>query len=171
MAYSEHPIHSDKPSAACSTTSNANSNSNSNSNSNTGQQQTLWFSRDEKRLFRSTQICDTRLVEAIKQRLKNNPGAPRSMETLAAEMCLSPRTLSRRLQAINCHYRDLKSEVMVELAQDYLRSTSAPINSVARQLGYNDPSNFCKAFKLRTGTTPRRYRQQYLTQAPAIAAA
>lgn len=117
------------------------------------------FSRNDKRQFRSRETSQILLVNAIKQRLKVNIATPLSMDAIAKEMCLSPRTLSRKLNTINCHYRDLKAEVMIERACDYLTNTSEPINSIARLLGYNDPSNFCKAFKRRLGKTPATFRK------------
>ncbi|MEC8427862.1 MAG: AraC family transcriptional regulator [Pseudomonadota bacterium] len=126
-----------------------------------GESTSCWFSKDEKRLFRSSCANRQLLVSTIKQHLREHFSNPQSMDALAREMCLSPRTLSRRLRAVNCHFRDLKAEVMLELASDYLANTDEPVNTIARHLGYNDASNFCKAFRRWTGSTPRRYREQH----------
>lgn len=44
----------------------------------------------------------------------------------------------------------------VALAQDQLRS-GAPVNAVARELGYGDASTFTRAFASRVGATPRAW--------------
>ncbi|GAA5317353.1 MAG: hypothetical protein AseanaTS_25580 [Candidatus Pelagadaptatus aseana] len=119
------------------------------------------FSREEKRLLRSSQISRTTFISAIKTHLRHNIRSGQTIDAIAEEMCLSQRTLTRRLHTMNCQYRDIKDEVMMELSQDYLINTSEPIRNISGKLGYSDASNFCKAFKRWTGSTPKEYRNTH----------
>lgn len=55
---------------------------------------------------------------------------------------------------------DLYEERLVKISKELLLQTDMSIASIARQLTY-DPSNFTKFFKHFTGTTPKKFRDQY----------
>ena len=48
----------------------------------------------------------------------------------------------------------------VEQAQLILLTDEVPVKTLAYQLGYDDPSYFCRLFKQRVGCTPVQYRQK-----------
>lgn len=51
------------------------------------------------------------------------------------------------------------TSLRVEKAKKLLRSTTAPISEIARQVGYQDPKYFSRIFRTQTGLYPRAYRQ------------
>ena len=46
----------------------------------------------------------------------------------------------------------------LERAKLLLRSTELPIKQIAQESGFRDVSGFCRTFRLKTGTTPAKYR-------------
>jgi AraC family transcriptional regulator of adaptative response / methylphosphotriester-DNA alkyltransferase methyltransferase len=58
---------------------------------------------------------------------------------------------------------DLYEERLVKISKELLLSTGMSVAAIARQLTY-DPSNFTKFFKHYTGTTPKKFRDQFINQ-------
>ena len=52
-------------------------------------------------------------------------------------------------------------------AQQLLRTSTAPLPAVAREVGYDSPFAFAKAFKRHTGDSPGRYRTSQRTKDPS----
>jgi len=78
---------------------------------------------------------------------------------VANSMGLSPRTLQRRLRVLGSSFRRLLDQSRRELAERYLHDPEFRISEVASQLGYAETSEFHRAFRAWTGTTPKRYRR------------
>ncbi|WP_419783514.1 helix-turn-helix domain-containing protein [Pseudomonas aeruginosa] len=76
---------------------------------------------------------------------------------------MSTRTLNRRLEDLDLHFRQLLKEVKFDMASHLLRTTEMPIGLVAQRSGFTEASNFVKAFREWAGTTPHRYRVQLRT--------
>jgi AraC-like DNA-binding protein len=77
-----------------------------------------------------------------------------SADTVAGKLCMSNRTLRRRLHEEATSYREILDDVRAELARRYLRKEKRGIDEVAFLLGFSDPSAFTKAFRRWTGQTP-----------------
>jgi AraC-like DNA-binding protein len=90
-------------------------------------------------------------------RLLLRQGEP-SVETLAATMNLTPRTLQRRLARHGTTFRAMVDEIRDALARLYL-DHDRPISEVAYLLGYSDVRAFIRAHKRWTGKTPTARRQ------------
>ncbi len=78
---------------------------------------------------------------------------------MAQRLCLSERTLRRRLQDHGTSYRDLLDEVRLQLAVQMLQGSHQSVNEIAYDLGYDDPSNFGRAFRRWTGKAPGSFRR------------
>jgi AraC-like DNA-binding protein len=89
--------------------------------------------------------------------LKASAGMP-SLDEVARQLGLSPRTLRRRLKALDTSYQKILSNVREELAVQYLRTTDMTVCQIADRLGYSDQSNFGRAFKGWTGRAPQKFR-------------
>lgn len=61
-------------------------------------------------------------------------------EAIAAEMCIHPRTLQRRLRAEGQSFESIKDEVRREVALRYLQNGDMPLTHVAEKLGYAETS-------------------------------
>ena len=98
-----------------------------------------------------------RTRKAISQRLR---GGDPSLEGVAAELAMTPRTLQRHLNALGYSYSGLAEEVRQDAARLYLKQPDIAIAEVAYLLGFADQSTFNRAFKRWTGGTPARVRAQ-----------
>ncbi|CCK75153.1 Transcriptional regulator, AraC family [Oleispira antarctica RB-8] len=98
------------------------------------------------------------IVVKVRRILLSHPGHFPPIETVASHLATSTRTLSRSLQEVSTSYQKILDEVRKEMAIEYLNTSSLPIEEIAALIGYNDPSNFRKAFKRWTGNPPSYYR-------------
>lgn len=71
----------------------------------------------------------------------------------------SVRTFQRRLKELGFNYSDIVHQAKYELATDMLRDCDIKIIEIAQTVGYDDASNFARAFKRSTGVSPRKYRE------------
>mgnify|MGYP005988196293 CR=1 FL=1 len=98
------------------------------------------------------------IVVKVRRILLSHPGHFPAIETVASQLATSTRTLSRSLQEVSTSYQKILDEVRKEMAIEYLKTSNLPIEEIAALIGYNDPSNFRKAFKRWTGQPPSYYR-------------
>jgi AraC-like DNA-binding protein len=110
--------------------------------------------------FRQLFAAGESQVMHVAQRLQQVPeGEPLpGLEEMAAALHTSSRTLKRRLQEEGGNYRDLVDAELQQRACRLLSDTRLGVSEVAYQLGYNDVSNFSRAFRRWTGQTPREWR-------------
>lgn len=81
-----------------------------------------------------------------------------SLEQMAANFNLSPRSLQRKLREEGVKYQDIADAVRKSLAMHYMSSGNYPLKEVSCMLGYNELSAFTRAFKRWTGNTPGSYQ-------------
>jgi AraC-like DNA-binding protein len=79
-------------------------------------------------------------------------------EELAGYLCMTPRTLRRKLAEQGTSFRDIVKELRCEAAKKLLNETHLTIEDIAYSIGFNDTSNFRAAFKKWTGQTPSSLR-------------
>jgi transcriptional regulator GlxA family with amidase domain len=81
---------------------------------------------------------------------------------LATQFGLSSRTLTRKfILATGRGPQIYLSYARVRQAQRLFETTSEPMDSVRRAVGYQDAAAFRRAFKQTTGISPNEYRQAY----------
>lgn len=95
---------------------------------------------------------------AVRQALLARPGHMPGLAEVAAGQNLSPRTLIRRLKQGDTSFRKIRDGVRRTLASDYLANSNIGINRIAYRLGYQDPSNFGRAFRGWFGESPGQFR-------------
>ncbi len=83
-----------------------------------------------------------------------------TVEAVAAQLHLSPRTLHRRLGEEGAGFRAIKDALRRDIALSRLARSTQPVAALAAQLGYADPSAFYRACVAWTGLSPDRYRRQ-----------
>lgn len=81
-----------------------------------------------------------------------------SLEQMAANFNISPRSLQRKLREEGVKYQDIADAVRKSLAMHYMSSGNYPLKEVSYMLGYNELSAFTRAFKRWTGDTPGSYQ-------------
>ncbi|NSL89840.1 AraC family transcriptional regulator [Chitinophaga sp. Mgbs1] len=81
-----------------------------------------------------------------------------SLEEMAANFNLSPRSLQRKLQEEGVKYQDIADSVRKSLALYYISSGNYAMKDISYMLGYNELSAFTRAFKRWTGSSPAGYQ-------------
>lgn len=98
------------------------------------------------------------LVTLIRHQLEKMRAFP-TLPVIAKAMNSSPRTINRQLAQLNTTYQHILDEARREKAIELLKHSKASIEHIATQLGYNDPSNFGRAFRRWLGQSPRAFRK------------
>jgi AraC-like DNA-binding protein len=99
--------------------------------------------------------------EIIVRRLPDGEPARRDV---AAELCMSERTLQRRLEEEGTSFHALVDAIRLELAQQYLTRDNLTLAETAYLVGFSEQSTFCRAFKRWMNMSPREYRNQVLAK-------
>jgi AraC-like DNA-binding protein len=82
------------------------------------------------------------------------------MELVADALCMTSRTMRRKLAAENTSFRQLVDEIRLSLAEEMLTGTRLSVEQIAERLNYADASSFSQAFKRMSGHTPGMLRKQ-----------
>jgi AraC-like DNA-binding protein len=85
-------------------------------------------------------------------------GEKPSLEKIARELSMSPRTLQRRLEEHGVSYQTLLDEVRHATALRLLRAKEVEVSEIAFLLGFEELNSFGRAFRAWEGTTPHRWR-------------
>lgn len=81
-----------------------------------------------------------------------------SVEAVARDLCITPRTLQRRLTDLNTSYQKLLNEVRADTAQRLLANSSMEAGELAYFLGFEEVNSFQRAFHKWLGMTPAQWR-------------
>jgi AraC-like DNA-binding protein len=98
------------------------------------------------------------LVTQIRHQLEKIQAFP-TLPLMAKALNSSPRTINRQLAQLNTSYQHTIDEARREKAIELLDIPSISIEQISVTLGYNDPSNFGRAFRRWLGQSPRAYRK------------
>lgn len=82
-----------------------------------------------------------------------------SSSVVASKVFMSHRSFNRELKRLGTSFRDIKLEVIEDIAKHSLAKTTASIFEIALNLGYAETTAFDRAFKNKTGITPSAYRK------------
>jgi AraC-like DNA-binding protein len=80
------------------------------------------------------------------------------LEEVADTLHLTPQTLRRRLKDEGASFQEIKDNLRRDLSIHYLNTSEYSVQEIAELLGFAETSNFHRAFKKWTGSTPRKYR-------------
>lgn len=83
---------------------------------------------------------------------------PPEEEQLARKLCVSRRTLQRRLAERGTSFQHLADETRKNLALSYLDDPSRSVTEITFLTGFSTPSAFTRAFTRWTGKTPSAWR-------------
>ena len=101
------------------------------------------------------------VAEQTLRLLRKLEGQYPQMPQIATMLNLSPRTYRRRLEEEQLSFQQLLDQVRAEHATRYLQNTRLPLSSIAYLVGFNDASNFRRAYHKWTGKPPRDVRRGY----------
>ena len=97
---------------------------------------------------------------AVRQALLSKPGKIPGLPEIAQSQNVSSRTLMRRLKQANTSYQQILDDVRKTLSRDFLRNSDMTVTNIAWYLGFQDPSNFSRAFRGWYGESPQDYRKR-----------
>jgi len=116
------------------------------------------------------ELCERNAMQVMQQRGANvqmrvrqlllqelAKGDPRR-DVIASQLCMSERTLQRRLLEENTSFVKLVDETRRELAQRFLAKGDISPTEMSFALGFADPSNFYRACKRWFGHSPAQLR-------------
>jgi AraC-like DNA-binding protein len=92
-----------------------------------------------------------------------------SLEQVAEDLAMHPRTLNRALQAEGTSFRTLLNQTRAKVACQLLTSTRLDVTQIGLTLGYAETSGFTHAFRRTIGVTPSQWRVAGLAVAAAAA--
>lgn len=98
------------------------------------------------------------IVPRVRKALKPGPAGYPCLRDVAVKLCLSERTLKRRLSESGTSFQKLLDDVRRRQALELIGSTQISIQQIAQILGYTDPAAFTRAFKRWTGERPSDFR-------------
>jgi AraC-like DNA-binding protein len=86
------------------------------------------------------------------------PDGDCSREKVADALCMSPATMQRKLSQRGTKFQQLLDDTRKELACSYVQQPSRSMTEITFLLGFSDSSNFTRAFKRWTGTSPTHFK-------------
>ena len=98
---------------------------------------------------------------AVRQALLSQPGNVPGLPEIAQSQNISARTLMRRLKQANTSYQQILDDVRRTLSRDFLRNSNMTITDIAWYLGFQDPSNFSRAFRSWYDESPLDFRRRH----------
>ena len=103
---------------------------------------------------------EVELIRKVKQAMGNIEFSQLTLDSLASELHLSPRTLRRHLSAQGISYKGLLENERKRQALEKIQRQDHSIETIAFQLGYQNTSSFSRAFKRWFGMAPNHYNQK-----------
>mgnify|MGYP000302938051 FL=1 len=128
--------------------------------------QSLIFSNKDSAQY-NDQICQARVTEIspdntildrVRFMIHRQIFSELSLDILASQLCISPRTLRRQLQDNNTSYKTLLENERKRVALSQIKKPETSIEELAEKLGYSDASSFSRAFKRWYGVSPKHYK-------------
>lgn len=111
-----------------------------------------------EREYASVPREDASMVARVRAELVLTEAGYPQLDALANRLCVSSRTLRRRLDVQGASYQALLDEARQRDARQLLESSALDIQSISTRLGFSNPPSFTRAFKQWTGSTPSGYR-------------
>ena len=106
---------------------------------------------------------EERIINGITRYLREHLAEEISLSVLADEFHLSAQYISQLFKSeIGVNFLAYLTDIRMENAKKLLLSTSLSIAEISEQCGYGDYRVFTKVFKKSEGTTPSRYRRDFL---------
>lgn len=103
--------------------------------------------------------ADDPQIRAFERCVLANLDRTLTVRELAAAAATTPRTLARRLAStLDTTPLRFAQRLKVERAVHLLETTDAPVDAIARSVGYADPAAFRRVLRRETGKAPRELR-------------
>ena len=87
------------------------------------------------------------------------PAGKTTVDDVASKLCMSRRTLQRRLADEQTTFQKQLNSTRLLLAKNYLKNSERTSDDIAFLLGYEDTTSFLRAFNIWTGMNITEYRK------------
>lgn len=104
--------------------------------------------------------ADARLDARLRSAIRSSLATDFTIESVAASLDLSERTLQRRLQDSGTSWRELVAQIRIDVARDMLEHGDATIAEIASAVGFARPASFSRAFTDAVGESPATFRKR-----------
>ena len=91
--------------------------------------------------------------------LSDSAAPEQNLAAASACLCMSDRTLSRRLASEGTSFQRIRDEVRRDMAVHQLVKTNASVDAIAASIGFDNTPAFYRAFRGWTGSTPGAFRR------------
>lgn len=99
------------------------------------------------------------VILRVQDWIETHHAEPLTIERMAHQAGVSPRTLKRRFtEATRLPPNLYLQQVRIDKAKKLLLATQLPVREIAAEVGYENVSFFVRLFRARTGATPARWR-------------
>lgn len=98
----------------------------------------------------------TRVYAKLVEKL---PEGECTREMMAEMMNMSPSSFYQKLKDAGRTYQEILDDTRLSLAKNYMKKSTLSTSEIAYLLGFHDSSNFSRAFRRWTGSSPSAYRQ------------
>jgi AraC-like DNA-binding protein len=103
--------------------------------------------------------ANANIGDQVKQTLGRSMAGKRpTLEAVAEELGLGPRTLQRRLTDASLTFQQIVEDTRRELAHHFLKQAAVELNETAFLLGFEDANSFFRAFQIWEGVSPGEWR-------------
>ncbi len=101
---------------------------------------------------------ETRFEDKVRWYLHANFNTPATLEDVAQNLGVTPRTLARKLAAENTSFRQLVHDVRMEVASHHLRLSRLSVDKIAELVGFSNASSLHRAIRSWSGAPTSRVR-------------
>lgn len=109
---------------------------------------------------RLSRLQDSEQLHAsVAEVIANLQYAKADIDTVAAELLLTSRTLQRKLSRSGSSFRQIQEQVILKETIQLLSKTAVSIHEVSGLMGYAEVSSFSRAIKAITGQSPVELRR------------
>lgn len=125
--------------------------------------ETMWtFFEDKLNRKLSDLSASASIIERVRAiLLESLPSGESSIESTAAKLAISKRTLQRKLTSEGESYQAVLNNVRIELADHYLKKSTLSLGEISFLLGFQEANSFIRAYSHWRGVSPGQYREQY----------
>ncbi len=103
---------------------------------------------------------ETRFEDKVRWYLHANFHTPATLEDVAQNLGVTPRTLARKLAAETTSFRQLVHEVRMEVTSHHLRLSHLSVDKIAELVGFSNASSLHRAIRSWSGAPTSQVRVQ-----------
>lgn len=102
----------------------------------------------------------------VRTLITSSQGGRDDLQSIAADLNMTPRTLIRRLKADDTSFQAIKDGLRRDIAILALSRKTQSIEAISQSVGFSSVATFHRAFKRWTGLTPSAYRRAQIRSQP-----